>query len=115
MKSIRDMANLDHSCHAMNIVACDAHVNAAARFGRLAGGGIGEPDTATGYLSPKKWNDYNRYVSRTYGSGVRHSVCPGLLVTERSAHYEPDRVKPTRLWPSLETSTDGITEKDPLG
>jgi hypothetical protein len=28
MKSIRDIPNLDHFCHAMNIVACDAHVNA---------------------------------------------------------------------------------------
>jgi hypothetical protein len=28
MKSIRDISNLDHSRHAMNIVACDAHVNA---------------------------------------------------------------------------------------
>jgi hypothetical protein len=28
MKSVRDIANLDHSCHATNIVACDAHVNA---------------------------------------------------------------------------------------
>ena len=35
MKSIRDIANLDHFCHAMNVVACDAHVNAADRSGRL--------------------------------------------------------------------------------
>jgi hypothetical protein len=31
MKSIRDIANLDHSRHAINVVACDAHVNATAR------------------------------------------------------------------------------------
>ncbi|MGC2401398.1 MAG: hypothetical protein WA510_16500 [Acidobacteriaceae bacterium] len=28
MKSIRDISNLDPPCHATNIVACDAHVNA---------------------------------------------------------------------------------------
>ena len=27
MKSIRDISNLDHSCHVKNIVACAAHVN----------------------------------------------------------------------------------------
>jgi hypothetical protein len=31
MKSIRDIANLDHSRHAINIFACAAHVNATAR------------------------------------------------------------------------------------
>ena len=31
MKSIRDISNLDHPRHAMNVFACDAHVNATAR------------------------------------------------------------------------------------
>jgi len=35
MKSIRDIANLDHFRHAMNIVACASHVN--ARPGKIRG------------------------------------------------------------------------------
>jgi len=31
MKSIRDIANLDHFRHAINVVACDTHVNETAR------------------------------------------------------------------------------------
>jgi hypothetical protein len=36
MKRIRDISNLDHPCHAMNVVACDAHANARPGPGRLA-------------------------------------------------------------------------------
>ena len=74
MKSIRDISNLDHSCHAMNVFACDAHVNAQAQSAALPRETRRKKEGSTDGNDPQEitvlWHLYQAFTSRPFPSGL---------------------------------------------